>query len=406
MKTFIYILICFTLCACGDKGGATHEHPQEMTQKLYTCPMHPQIVKNEPGQCPICGMALVEKTSGRDAAHDSSFSHLLRPANEFVAANVPVITVTETEETAAQKAEGVITYDTRNLAAVSSRVNGRIEKLFVKFEYQPVQKGQKLMEIYSEELVAEQNNYLLLLKNDASDLSLLRAAEEKLMLLGLTAEELSLLRKSGATRQRIPVYSPYSGHLHNTSLDNASTGMSMQQEKNSALPVSEGSYVERGKPVFYIYGTHKVWALLTLYGANAGLKEGTFVRLKAEGRPDSLEGRIDFIEPVLKSDQRGAAARVYLDNSDNSLKIGAAVSASIGAASIKGLFVPSSAVLSLGASQVAFRAEGNMFKAVRVTTGKRVGEKVEIRSGISRGDRIAANAQMLVDSESFVKVNQ
>src|SRR3990170_1484807 len=187
----ILIVFVFIAFGCGENNSSHEKHDeQEQAQKIYTCPMHPEIIRNEPGQCPICGMNLVEKVEKGEKINNDVLSILLKPVNESVLSNVKTVFPKQKELSDEVEVSGIITYDTKQISAVSARVSGRIDQLFVKYRYQPISKGQKLMEIYSKELVTEQENFLYLIKNDSENKSLIVATENRLLLLGLTNEQI------------------------------------------------------------------------------------------------------------------------------------------------------------------------------------------------------------------------
>ena len=117
--------------------------------------MHPEVILDKPGSCPICGMELVPRhTPGTETAIDSSLKHLLKPVNEQVVSNISVIKPQGGTKIFSLQVQGIITYDTREQTSISSRVSGRIERLLIKYNYQPIKKGQLIMEIYSPDLAA------------------------------------------------------------------------------------------------------------------------------------------------------------------------------------------------------------------------------------------------------------
>lgn len=410
MKTLniIFALILFAL-GCGDKSPSHEghqEHEQQEKAKVYTCPMHPEIIRNEPGQCPICGMKLVEKIETGKKLQSDSLEILFKPTNEAVLSNVKTIFPKQKEMPSETEVSGVITYDTKQISTVSARVSGRIDKLYVKYRYQPVIKGQKLMEIYSKELVTEEENFIYLLKNDSENKSLITAAENRLLLLGLTKEQLDELRENKKAFQSLAVFSPYSGHLHDLSAQNSSS-MPMITASTEEIAIKEGMYVQKRQTIFNIYSTEMVWAVLNIFPDEQGaVKTGSKVTLSIDGIEEDMEGQIDFVEPVIREGLQSASARVLLDNKKGEIKIGSLVRAKIISESRKGLFIPASAIIHLGSTDVVFVKEGKIFRVKEVTRAKSSGNEIEILSGLSESDEIAFNAQMLIDSESFIRVNK
>lgn len=402
------VILMFAACNNYPPENAGHDnHMQLQEKKVYTCPMHPQIIKDQPGQCPICGMTLVENKNDGKSIRDSDLTFLLKPTNKYVLSTIKTIRPQEKELPVEFMATGNIAYDTRLINTVSARVSGRIEKLYVKYKFQPVSKGDKLMDIYSKDLVTEQENYIFLLNNDNGNKAIITAAENKLMLMGLNKEQAAELKTSKKVVQTISIYSSYSGHLHDLSNMKQGNGMNNSKEINQELQIHEGMYVEKGQTVFNIYRTNKVWAILNFYpeGENF-IKAGQKIKLSIDGINNFLQAKIDFIEPVLRPNQKTISARVYLDNPDGNIKIGALVKATVVGETIKGLYLPASSTLSLGETDVIFVLKDKLFKATPVKLGGRSDGWIEILSGLPRTEDIAENAQLLMDSESFVKTDK
>jgi Cu(I)/Ag(I) efflux system membrane fusion protein len=410
LKKNIFLIMIIALIFSCNKSGKKHENHSD--EKVYTCPMHPEIIRNEPGQCPICGMDLVEKITGGESTDDKKLRMLLEPANKFVVSNISTVKLRERELPVTTTIKGYITYDTRQSNTVAARVSGRIEKLYVKYKYQAVSKGQKLMDIYSAELATEQENLLFLLKNDSENTTLIQASEKKLLLLGLTREQINQIKSSGQLFTTVTIYSPYTGHLHDITSSNGNTmgnnGMNASVPETQNLQVKEGMYIAKGQAVFNIYDTQKLWAVLNIYPDIIGsVNKGQKVKLEIDGLADKeINATVDFIEPTIREDQKSSTARVYLNNSNNEIKIGAIVTAKLIDKKQAGLFLPSSSIVSLGLNYVAFVKNDGGFKAKKVKIGNRSDQWTEIISGITKEDVIASNAQMLIDSESFIKVQE
>lgn len=343
---------------------------------------------------------------------------LLKPTNMYVITQVAAIKPEEKEMPLKTFLFGYITYDARQINTVSARVFGRIEKLYVKYRYQPIAEGQKLMDIYSKELETEQQNLLFLLKNDSENQTLIKASEQKLILLGLTSGQIDQIKSSGNILYSVTVYSPYTGHLHdiiqsiNTTDSPSESGMNKENMVASTssmqeLQIKEGMYVSKGQTIFNIYDTKKIWALLNIPpDMQSAVKLRQKVKLEIDGLKDKeIESSIDFIEPVIRNNQKYVTARVYLNNSSDEIKIGSIVKAKLDGEQ-KGLFIPSTAIVSLGLSTVAFVKENGTFRTRKVHTGITSGDWTEITSGLSKDDTIAQNGQLLMDSESFIKIKK
>lgn len=382
------------------------EEVKSESVKKYTCPMHPEVIQDKPGICPKCKMDLVEMKENEVNSDETELDILLKPTNKYVVSQIKTLTMQQKNLSILINATGKISYDTREISTISSRVAGRIEKLYIKYLYQPVSKGQKLMDIYSKELLTEQENYIYLLKNDPDNTTLIKTAEDRLMLQGLTAEQIKKIKVDKKAIEYVTIYSPFSGHLHDLIGAKTSSGAmtSMNEQAQQELLIKEGMYVQKGQAVFNVYSTNKLWALLNIYADNQNaIAKGQRVKLVIDGKEISNGTKIDFIEPEIKAGQNTLTARVYLSNIDNSIKVGSNVKATIDAGQKSGFFIPVISVVDLGNNKVVFLKENNLFKAYKIQTGVIADNMVEVISGITEKDVIAENAQLLMDSESFIK---
>lgn len=415
MKRIINIaVLSFFLVTAGCNNSKVKEdhsqHATETVQEIYTCPMHPEIIRDKPGNCPICGMQLVKKETVGQKVNDVSLETMLKPTNEFVISSIPVVTIRRAEELLEIEALGKITYDTRQVGSISSRVSGRIEKLYVRFRYQKISKGQRILDIYSPELMTAQQNLLFLLKNDAANTSFIQAAKEKLLLLGMSSQQLQQVVRSGKPSLTIAVYSNYGGHIHEaakeTNMNNDQAGMRDISLITEELSLKEGMYLQKGQSVFAVYNPDRAWVILNIYGEHQGLvKTGNAVRIIPETAPDrDFRASIDFIEPFYQKESKTLTARVYFNNSTLKIPIGSQVRANIFGNAREAYWLPAEAVVSLGMDKVVFKKTDGRFKAHKVNTGITHRNHIQIISGINETDSVAVNGQYLMDSESFIKI--
>lgn len=374
------------------------------SDKKYTCPMHPEIIQDKPGICPKCKMDLVEMKEDENKSSETELDILLKPTNKYVISQVKTVTMKRQTLSGTIQVTGKINYDTREISTVSSKVTGRIEKLYVKYLYQPVNKGQKLMDIYSKELLTEQENFIYLLKNDPDNNTLIKTAEDRLMLQGLTSDQVKKIKIEKKAIEYISVYSSYSGHLHDLIGNKSSEMSSMNQQPQKELLIREGMYVQKGQAVFNVYNTDKLWVLLNVYSENQGsIAKGQKVNLYVDGKELNGNFKIDFIEPEINPNQNTVTARVYLSNLNGAIKVGSNVKGAINTSEKAGYYIPASSVVDLGSNHVVFLKENNLFRAHKVLVGSVSNDMIEIISGIKENDLIAENAQLLMDSESFIK---
>src|ERR1017187_6513113 len=353
--------------------------------------------------------------------------------NQTVFSDVKTITAEQKTINPILNATGVISYDPQMLNIISARYSGRIEKLYVRFNFENVTKGQRIMDVYSPEILTAQENLIYLLNNSTSDNSLVNSSKQKLQLLGLTDEQIKQIETTKQAINPLPVYCPYNGHIHDMGSSNgvASSSSSMSNEmgsmtsnssskttqeqienlpssQTSALTFKEGMYVQSGQSIFAVYNTDKVWAVLNIFPQDAALiKVGDKVSISDETNPENvIAATINYIEPVAGQNASAIKARVYLQNTNNlNLRIGTLVSAKINSKEISGIWLPRNAVVNLGQKQVVFLKNENHFNTKTIQTGIITDSLIQIINGLKGNEQVAANAQFLVDSESFIKTN-
>src|ERR1700730_129020 len=253
--------------ACKNKKETGVEKAQK--KESWICSMHPEIIRDKPVTCPICGMELIKKEENSTAIHDIQLNDLLQPTDRFVVSSIPVTTITRKLEQVEVEALGTVDYDTRLINTISARVSGRIERLYVKYRYQHVMKGERIMDIYSPELLTTEQELLFLIKNDPANSSLINASRQKLLLLAVSEEQLKQIIKSQTPTLSIAVYSNFSGHIHEGG--NTMPGMTAQEQKmdvsrvTEELPIKEGMYLQKGQTIFQIFNVDRSWVLLNIF---------------------------------------------------------------------------------------------------------------------------------------------
>jgi Cu(I)/Ag(I) efflux system membrane fusion protein len=420
---FQLLILLLLLGACN-----TNETAHDDT---YTCPMHPTVISDRPGTCPVCGMDLVRKaTAGEEVEITEDLSKLLKDPNESVVASIRTITGEYKSVPVSVQAEGIVTYDTRKVYTIPARVGGRLEKVYLEYVFQPVVRGQKVAEIYSPELLTAQRELLFLLENDSENELLINGAKRKLELLGLSKSQINDLIKRKEPNNTFIIYSPYSGYLITDAQTAPSTTTAMSSAQGSdrgmgdgmasasrasnatsaptrssagASIVREGDYVNAGQTLFTIVNSSALRIELDLPGTYIGtVQKGSKVQLNFGGGKNEF-ATIDFVQPFFTEGEEFLKVRVYTNETER-LHVGHLVNATITLEATESLWIPKEAVVDLGVQKVVFLKERGVFKPTQVTTGISVDGMIEITRGLASSEEIAANAHYLVDSESFIKM--
>jgi multidrug efflux pump subunit AcrA (membrane-fusion protein) len=414
------MLLLIILFACTqNKEHASHDQ--------YTCPMHPTVLQDKPGSCPVCGMDLVKKGQpGEEVKITAELNYLLKPTNAIVTSSIKTISPVQKSMNVETKSNGIITYDTRRFTSLPIRFGGRIEKLLVKYNFQPIRKGQKILEIYSPELLTAQRDLLYLLKSDKDNPQIIEGAKEKLRLLGLSDSQISQLATTSQENYSFAVYSPVDGYIVEEAVVNSLTptdaapsaamnsGMATSNSNAKQAPtrssggellIREGMYVSTGQIIFKIVNTEQVWAEFDVYQRDAAfINENDPVHLTFDNTSEEVEANVNFIQPIFKNGESFVKVRVYLSNPANKFRIGQLVKAQFSIPSKNTLWIPVSARLDLGTKEIAFTKRRGVFRPKEIVTSRQSGDWIEVMSGLEVSDSVAYHAQFMIDSESFIKV--
>ncbi len=398
----VVVAAAVTYWAVGiNKTQSEHKH----SDAIYTCSMHPQITSDQPGACPICGMDLVKKSSLGHNETDTTLGNLLLSPNKFVVGNSPTISPIDTVFQQRLTLPGEVAYNPNTAVNIAAKVGGRIEKLYVNFVYQHIQKGQKLFDLYSPELLTEQQNYLYLLQNDAANKAIISAAKQKLLLYGMTEAQVLQLGKTLKTNPILSIYSPAAGVVQNKAMQPAQgqMGVTMPAQSQQELGVKVGMYITKGETVFKLLSTQQVWGVFYLLSADvATVREGISIDIIPESdAKNSSKAKISFVETQLTGDTKSTVVRVEMTNQHN-WPIGLRLNGTIQSEPIQGLWLPKESVINLGAQLAILVAEENGFRVTYVKTGITAGNYIKLIDLSDTAVKVAQNAQYWFDNESFI----
>jgi Cu(I)/Ag(I) efflux system membrane fusion protein/cobalt-zinc-cadmium efflux system membrane fusion protein len=463
-KFVLFLLVLpVLLAACGatDDGG---ESASGETQ-LYTCGMHPNVIQEGPGNCPICGMKLTpilteskamataehehagsetamesgsSDISGKEAAKDKKILYWRAPMDPTHIADKPgkspmgmdLIPVYEGEEasggstisidpvtvqnigirTAEVKLQpfnrvirtvGHIDYDEQSLYNINIKFSGWIEKLFVDRTGDWIKKGQPLFEIYSPELVATQEEYLLAYKNrlklqnseygevSSGAESLLKATQKRLKYWDISDEEVQNLERTGEIRKTLTIYSPANGIV---------------VHKNAI----NGTFIKAGQNLFRIADISTVWVYAHIFEYEiAWIKVGQKALMELPYIPGrQFEGEVDYIYPYLDQKTRDVKIRLVFKNQATELKPEMYASITIESSFDNAeLVIPSEAIIRTGKRNVVFIDLGNgKFRPQDIIVGPEGDNAmIQVIAGLDEGQKIVTSAQFLLDSESRLR---
>jgi membrane fusion protein, copper/silver efflux system len=426
MRSTLACLICASLFLGVLTSCSKSTSPTEKT--LYTCSMHPQVIQDHPGECPICGMKLVpvrnDATSHKDRpTKDRKIKYykstmLLGEISQTPrkdSMGMEMIPVYEGEENTQTitvdpatiqkmgvrtavvtkgplrrviRTIGTIDYNETALADVTTKFRGWIEKLYVDSTGKQVHKGEPLFDIYSPDLYNAQNEYVLAL-NQAGAGGLKASARQKLKLFDVSEDQIAQLEKTRQPQRTLRVDAPIDGIV---------------VEKNAV----QGQMVEAGMRLYRLADLGIVWVQSQIYEQDLSLlKLGQEAEVSLSYLPDrKFRGRITYIYPTVDEKTRTARVRMEFHNPGLFLKPGMFATVELRAElEPEALLVPDMAILRSGDKNTVFVAlEDGRFDPRRVTIGARgENDQIQVLSGLKEGERVVTSGQFMLDSESQLR---
>ncbi|SDL88032.1 MULTISPECIES: efflux RND transporter periplasmic adaptor subunit [Daejeonella] len=335
-----------------------------------------------------------EEHTEAHAAPDSSGKEILSLTDQDERhANIRIDTVRTKSMAEFSTVLGTANFDQRKLTVITSRIRGRLDKLFVRNPQQYVREGEPIYAIYSEELIAYENELLtaIQMKANPSDLKvsfdqLIEAARKKLFLLGLTNFQIEQIEKSGVASALVTFYSPVSGTL-------------------TDLPVSEGQYVEEGTAMFSIADMSRLWIEAQMYVNELKWLDGG-AAIQAEF--DALPGEIFTVVPVfdnpsLEADSKISLVRFQVENPTNKLRPGMMAYISIKRNEKKTMVIPKSSIVVGEMISAWVKTAKGTYENRMIQLGIQNKKEVEVLSGLKEGELIVTNGAYLLNSELILK---
>ena len=363
-----------------------HNHNETVkTNQKWTCSMHPQIMKSEPGDCPICGMDLIPAETSTDGLLADQFK---LSENAMALANIQTSRVgNSNQKDNFIKLSGKIVENEESNAVQVSYFSGRIEKLNVSFTGEKINKGQLLATIYSPELYAAQQELITAGSLKETQPTLYKAVKNKLKLWKLNEKQINQIEASGKVIENFPVYATVSGTV-------------------SEKLVEQGDYIKQGQPLLKIAKLNTVWGNFDVYENQIdNFKKGQEVLVTTNAYAnEEFKGKVDFIDPVLNTKTRTVTLRVVLNNKNKKFKPGMFVEGKvegIQSSSKSTVTVPATAVMWTGERSVVYiktKPNESVFEMREVLLGNTNGTNYTILEGLENGDEVVTNGTFTVDA--------
>jgi len=383
---------------------------------IYQCPMHPAVVQDHPGDCPICGMKLVKVAKAKPSAEPSAKSSASEVARDK--ATVPGLAAVEIDPERQQliglrtaqvelasvggafRTVGRVAVDETRVRHVNLKVAAFVERIYVDYVGKKVKKGDPLFSIYSPELLSTQEEYLLALKTrddlaklggpaKADDNALVAAARRKLELWDIPPAAMDEIERTRQPTKTLTLHSPASGVV-------------------TKKDVVEGMKLDAGAMPYEIVDLSTVWVLADVYESELRLvKEGMAAHLTLAAFPNrEFKGKVVFLDPLLDSQTRTVKVRITFPNPTGELRPEMFGEVVLHGAPHEALTIPADAVIDSGTEKIAFVAMGaGKFEPRQLKVGQNDGSRIEVVSGLSAGEQVVTRANFLVDSESRLRAS-
>ena len=386
MKYLFIIFFSVIIVACANKKKAFTVNPDV----YYTCSMHPQVMEPKPGNCPICGMELitVQKSKGPKEGE------IILSDQQIQLGNIQTDTIKNGAIGDKIVLTATLNFDQMKSFSVSSRITGRIEKLYYKNIGEWVSKGSPLIELYSEELNNAKQEYLLaierqkVLDNSQIDFKqLIESAKNKLLLWGMTEAQLNELAKTKQASLNTRVYSTAAGFI-------------------TELNVKEGDYLMEGSSLIRLADLSNLWAEAQVYTSQLStISRFAIATVQLPDMPEKqIKGKIEFVNPEINPSTRINLIRVSVPNPGNQLKPGMSAYVTIENPKSNSLVLPIDAVIRNGNMTIVWVQTGiNTFKSKMVVTGLESDNQVQITTGLKEGDVVVIRGSYLIQSENIFR---
>ncbi|MBC5841673.1 MAG: efflux RND transporter periplasmic adaptor subunit [Flavobacterium sp.] len=385
-KISLLSILFMVMVACNTKEKEDHsKHNKSAATTFYTCSMDPQVKEDKPGKCPICHMELTPIKQDDTEANEISLSK-----QQIQLGNITTQTISETQSSLEQNYTGVLTINQEKIKTISSRAMGRIEKLYFKTVGDYVAKNQAVYQLYSEDIAIAKQDYFTAYKQLAmpgdfgkNARNMLNAAKQKLLFFGLTNAQIESIKTSKEVSPYTIFYSTASGTI-------------------SEISTTEGSYAMEGSPIIKLADLNSLW-LETQVNVNyaKNLKIGQKAQITFSDFPDkTINAQVSFINPEINPDTRLLLIRMEVPNQNLLLKPGMQAIARLTQSNIKGVFIPTDAVIrEENASYIWIEKRPGVFESIMVETGVETNGMIEIKSEMDPSKKVVITGAYAINSE-------
>lgn len=385
---FLTLLISIFVLSCSGKKKTEEQLPKDV---YYTCSMDPQVIEYKPGKCPICKMELTpvkkNEAENKDELHISG--------QQMQLGNIHTDTVRNLRIGDQLVLTATLNFDQEKTYSLSSRIAGRIEKLYFKNTGDYIAKGSPLYTLYSEELNNAKQEYLLALQKKAAFTGepvidfdrLIESARNKLLLWGLTEEQLKELAKPGKFNPVTTFFSRTAGYI-------------------TQLDVKEGDYVMDGARLVKLADLSTLWAEAQVYTSQmTDVKQNSKAIVRfPDYDGEEMEGKIQFINPEINPETRINLIRIVIPNQQLKFRPGMPAYVLLKSPVKTAITVPIDALIRDGrGASVWIRTGSNTFKNRMVETGLENADRIEIKKGLEQGDLVVVTGAYLLQSEFLFK---
>ena len=379
----VFIITAFIACNTKNKEDIKKKSPDEKV--YYTCSMDPQVTEDKPGKCPICHMDLVPIKSTISNSNDITLSE-----QQIKLGNITTQTVSEVNSSEEQSYTGILTINQEKIKTISVRSMGRIEKLFFKTVGENVNKGAPVFVLYSEDIAIAKQDYVLAYKQlsmpgdfGKNAKNLLNSAKQKLLFFGLTNAQIENIKTGKDISPNTTFYSTYSGTI-------------------TEILMTEGGYAMEGSGIIKLADLSNLW-LETQVNVNyaKNLKLGQNTNISFTDYPEkSINAKVSFINPEINTDTRLLLIRMEIPNLNLLLKPGMQAIAKLSQPTLKGLFIPTDAVIrEENASYIWVEKSPGIFENLMVETGVESNGMIEIKSELDASKKVVITGAYGINSE-------